>query len=116
MTFWMMYVANEPPARPATAVRTGNRTPRWILNRCASDVLADACIEIDLGTRAGPLVSRPCAEVKALAESPQVRADLPGRCLCLLLADLDDSPPSGTAVEIFVPTENSGMKKRDEEK
>jgi len=29
------------------------------LNRCASDVLADACIEIEQGPRAGPLVSRP---------------------------------------------------------
>ena len=39
--------------------------------------------------------------MKALAESPQVRANLPGRCLGLLLADLNDSPTSGTAVEVF---------------
>jgi hypothetical protein len=76
-------------------------------------MLADACLETDAGARAGPLVSRPCAEVKALAESPQVRADLSSRCLCLLLADLDDSPTSGTTVEVFVPTENSGMKKSE---
>jgi hypothetical protein len=73
-------------------------------------MLADACIEIDPGAR-GPLVSRPCAEVKALNESPQVRADLPSRCLCLLLADLDDSPTSGTAVEVFRADQNSGIKK-----
>jgi hypothetical protein len=34
--------------------------------------------------------------VKTLAESPQVRAHLPGRCLRLHLADLDDPPTSGT--------------------
>ena len=50
-----------------------------------------------MGAGAEPLVSRPRAETKTLAESPQVRADLPGRCLCLHLADLHDSPTSGTA-------------------
>jgi hypothetical protein len=48
--------------------------------------------------------------VKGLAESPQLRADLPGCCLCLLPADLDDPATSGTVSRYFVPTENSGMK------
>jgi hypothetical protein len=33
--------------------------PSMNLDRCASDVLVDAYIEIDLEARAGPLISRP---------------------------------------------------------
>jgi hypothetical protein len=57
-------------------------------------------------------VSRPWVDVKLLAGSSQVRADLPGRCLRLLLAYLDDPPTSGTAVEVF----RTDREQRNEEK
>ena len=50
--------------------------------------------------------------MKTLADSPQVRADLPGRCLRLILTSMI-RPQAVQLSRYFVLTENSGMKKSE---
>src|SRR5215217_4578839 len=118
-------------ARPRKACRPSHTAPRWSVGLTGNPVVDDQFTDrhnarevwrrpfdesctvvlrtcwptpasrLDLGAGVGSVGQPALSRSENSSQSPQVRADLPGRCLCMHLADLDDPPTSSTAVEVF---------------